>query len=175
MSVDKQQTWAEAVVECVEDAAERTRLLQLYEPDEMAAALLRQVAIANALRSSLSCCEEERRLQAEEVRKLRAEVERLKAHDAEWTQKAATWLASPEAAQRLDGYRELAGKCAALEAEVERLRESADTAIGYLKDIGDWAHGRSAGPTVHDDMWTVRRMAYEGMDAAAIDAAREEK
>jgi len=122
MSVDKQQTWAEAVVECVLDEKERLRLLNLYEPDELAAALLRQVAIANALRSSLTCCEEERRLEQEEVRNL--------------------------------------------QAEVERLRESADTAIGYLKDIGDWAHGRSAGPTIQDDMWTIRRMAYDGMDAA---------
>lgn len=52
MSEDKQQTRAEAVVECVADEKERLRLLNLYEPDELAAALLRQVEIANAFRKA---------------------------------------------------------------------------------------------------------------------------
>lgn len=82
MSVDKQQTWAEAVVECVADEKERLRLINLYEPDETADALLRQVVIANDLRSSLKAGEEERKLLQEEVLKLLAEVERLRA-DAE--------------------------------------------------------------------------------------------
>ena len=30
-----------------------------------------------------------------------------------------------------------------------------------LKDIGDFAHDRSTGPGVPDDLWEVRRMAYE--------------
>ena len=58
MSEDKQQTWAEAVVECVTDEKERARLLNFYEPDEMAAALLRQVAIANDLRAALATRDE---------------------------------------------------------------------------------------------------------------------
>lgn len=59
----------------------------------------------------------------------------------------------------------------AARAECERLREDANTAIGYLKDIGDWAHERSTGPAVQDDLWEIRRMAYACMAAAAIDAA----
>lgn len=43
------------------------------------------------------------------------ELRRLDALNAEWERKAATWLASPEAAQRLDGYRELAQRVNALE------------------------------------------------------------
>jgi hypothetical protein len=31
-----------------------------------------------------------------------------------------------------------------------------------LKDIGDFAHDRSTGPAVPDDLWEVRRLAYEG-------------
>jgi hypothetical protein len=38
--------------------------------------------------------------------------------------------------------------------EVERLN-------GVLRAIGDFAHDHSSGPTVPDDMWEVRRMAYE--------------
>ncbi|HOJ04137.1 MAG TPA: hypothetical protein PK916_09040 [Bacteroidota bacterium] len=51
---------------------------------------------------------------------------------AQWEEKAKNWMASPEAAQRLDGYRELAGKLAAAEeslaakeAECKRLRAAA--------------------------------------------------
>jgi hypothetical protein len=36
------------------------------------------------------------------------ELRRMHALNQEWEQKAATWLASPEAAKRLKGYRELA-------------------------------------------------------------------
>ena len=41
------------------------------------------------------------------------EIERLRAENAEWREKAATWLASPEAAQRLAGYREIAARTGA--------------------------------------------------------------
>ncbi len=60
------------------------------------------------------------------------ESERLRARDAEWTEKAQAWLASPEAAQRLAGYRELASKCADLQAEVWRLRSVALDRISHL-------------------------------------------
>lgn len=64
---------------------------------------------------------------------LRAEVERLRARDTEWQQKSASWMETPEAAQRLDGYRGLAAKLAHAEAEVERLHKKCDdlTANGF--------------------------------------------
>jgi hypothetical protein len=40
----------------------------------------------------------------------------------EWEAKATTWLLSPEAATRLDGYRELGAMVAKAEDEAERLR-----------------------------------------------------
>jgi hypothetical protein len=45
-----------------------------------------------------------------------AELRRLHALCGEWENKAATWLASPEAARRLDGYRELAQRLNAAES-----------------------------------------------------------
>jgi len=45
------------------------------------------------------------------------ERDALRAQVDEWRAKAANWMASPEAGQRLDGYRELADKCAGLESE----------------------------------------------------------
>ena len=50
------------------------------------------------------------------------EIERLRARDQEWTKKATTWIASPEAAQRLAGYQEMAAKLFEAQAEVERLQ-----------------------------------------------------
>lgn len=50
------------------------------------------------------------------------EIERLRARDEEWTKKATTWMASPEAVQRLAGYREMTEKFNEAQDEVERLR-----------------------------------------------------
>lgn len=64
-----------------------------------------------------------------------AEIARLKAEVSEWEEKAKNWLASPEAAARLDGYRAFGQRAAdaerlvdavlmentKLKAEVERL------------------------------------------------------
>lgn len=78
-----------------------------------------------------------------------------------------------EVAQRLNERDALAAKLAESEAAERSLSEQVkamDAALaaaeGSLRDIGDWAHGRSAGPAIPDDMWEVRRMAYEGIDAA---------
>ena len=51
-----------------------------------------------------------------------AELRRLHALLQEWEAKAATWLASPEAAQRLEGYCELAQRANRAEAERDALR-----------------------------------------------------
>jgi hypothetical protein len=77
-----------------------------------------------------------------------AEFERLKARDEEWQRKASAWMASPEAAQRLDGYRELAQKLNAAEAARDALRNllsairSDAQAAHWHKDI-DAARGES--------------------------------
>lgn len=50
-----------------------------------------------------------------------AELRRLHAKNQEWHQKAATWLSSPAAAQRLDGYQELAQRLNAAEQRRDEL------------------------------------------------------
>ena len=70
-----------------------------------------------------------------EIEKLRAEVERLQKRDAEWTEKAAAWLSSAEAAQQLDGYRELA-------ARVNELTLQRDAAVTLL---AEWCHAVDGG------------------------------
>ena len=63
------------------------------------------------------------------------ERDEARALNAEWGKKAETWMASPEAAQRLQGYRELAQQVATAQnerdearAEVERLRSALQVA-----------------------------------------------
>lgn len=48
-----------------------------------------------------------------------------------------------------------------LTEEIERLRRKYEAAERLLKDIGDFAHERSTGPALQDDLWEVRRMAYQ--------------
>ena len=50
-----------------------------------------------------------------------AELRRLHALNLKWQQKSATWLASPAAAKRLDGYRELAQRLNAAEQQCYEL------------------------------------------------------
>ena len=96
--------------------------------------------------------------QAQEAAKqLAAEVERLQERDAEWGRKASAWIASPEAAQRLDGYRELAQKLNAAEAERDALRT---LAVRWLQK---WQTDMDPTPQMLDDTH------------ALIDAARKEQ
>lgn len=69
----------------------------------------------------------------------RQELSRALARIAEFERLQLVWLMSPEAAQRLDGYREVSEKCAELErerdearAEVERLTRDLATAQSLL-------------------------------------------
>jgi chromosome segregation ATPase len=64
-------------------------------------------------------------LQAENAA-LQANLRRSEGLCREWAVKAATWMASPEAAQRLDGYRDMGKQIDALEAECEALRKDAE-------------------------------------------------
>ena len=41
-------------------------------------------------------------------------------------------------------------------------QDAIDTLNATLNRIGDLAHDRSKGPAIHDDLWEIRRMAYEG-------------
>jgi hypothetical protein len=73
-----------------------------------------------------------------------AELRRLHALCGEWEKKAATWLASPQAAQRLDGYRELAQRLNAAEAVNQELLEALKAAYRHAVNHDeslpfDWA------------------------------------
>ena len=63
-----------------------------------------------------------------------AELRRLHALCAEWEKKAATWLASPEAAQRLNGYRELAHRLNAAEQVNAQLLEALEGMLEMWED-----------------------------------------
>lgn len=71
-------------------------------------------------------------------------------HDlcAEWEKKAATWLASPEAAKRLDGYRELAQRVNTLE-----------TALGQAIEALEWLTAAEPGdePPINEAITTAKQ------------------
>lgn len=70
-----------------------------------------------------------------------AELRRLNNLCAEWEKKAATWLASPEAAKRLDGYRELAQRVNTLEAALRHAVETLEKAMGDSAEFGRISYG----------------------------------
>lgn len=71
---------------------------------------------------------------AAEIARRDIEIDRLTHRCAEWEAKAATWMASPEAAQRLDGYRELGQRAA-------RAEQQRDELLAALKDMIEWFDG----------------------------------
>ena len=66
------------------------------------------------------------------------ELRRLHQTNLEWQQKAATWFASPEAAQQLAGYQELGQRLNAAEALRDELL-AALIAITPINDAWDMA------------------------------------
>ena len=77
-----------------------------------------------------------------------AELRRLHDLCAEWEKKAATWLASPEAAKRLDGYRELAQRVNTLE-----------TALGQAMEALEWLTVAEPGdePPINEAITTAKQ------------------
>lgn len=70
-----------------------------------------------------------------------AELRRLHNLCAEWEKKAATWLASPEAAKKLDGYRELAQRVNTVEAALRQAVEALEKAMGDSVEFGRISYG----------------------------------
>lgn len=58
---------------------------------------------------------------------------------AEWEKKAASWLASPEASQRLNGSRELAQRLNTAAAQRDKLLSALHALRNaYQGDVGNW-------------------------------------
>lgn len=65
----------------------------------------------------------------DEIVRLRKQRDELLVKVAAWEQKAANWMASQEAAQRLDGYRDLAQRLNIAEQQRDELRVALEVAI----------------------------------------------
>jgi predicted nucleic acid-binding Zn-ribbon protein len=61
------------------------------------------------------------------AKKAEAEIVELNGKLKEWREKAKNWMASDEAAKRLEGYRDLGSRVEKAEAEAERLRNKIAT------------------------------------------------
>ena len=77
------------------------------------------------------------RIRADTLRRLVAQRDEALAQCAEWETKAATWMASPQAVQRLEGYRELAQR-------LERAEAQRDALLNLIGRIRKWDHLSSA-------------------------------
>ena len=93
------------------------------------------------------------------------QLDEVLALNAKWAEKAATWSASPEAAQRLQGYRDLAQQVAQAQnerdearAEVKRLRKTLDEIATY------WNGSHRPAETLDAAEWT-RGVAEEALAA----------
>ena len=69
-------------------------------------------------------------LDGQTPKKAAAELRRLYKENAEWAEKAKAWLASPEAAHRLDGYRHLAQRLNAVEQQRDELLDALKRVLG---------------------------------------------
>jgi len=67
----------------------------------------------------------------------------------------------PQTTGETDSVFDRANYCEWLEKSLDEAEQRVADCEGLLKDIGDWSHDRSTGPAVIDDLWEVRRMAYE--------------
>lgn len=92
-----------------------------------------------------------------------AERDALKRLCTEWETKAATWMASPEAAQKLQGYRDLAQRVNKADAEAAALRADAER-YKWLVSVAHWPDSVCEA-VEYAHIWPERC-------AAAIDQAR---
>ena len=96
---------------------------------------------------------------------LKRQRDEARALNVEWAKKAETWLATPEAAQRLQSYRDLGQQVAEAQnerdearAEVERLRKTLDEIATY------WNGSHRPAETLGAAEWT-RGVAEEALAA----------
>jgi hypothetical protein len=75
---------------------------------------------------------------AAELDALRAELAAAQALNKEWEQKAATWLATPEAAARLQGYLELGQRAAKAQNDSDALRAELAAASRQHSEATAW-------------------------------------
>ena len=63
-----------------------------------------------------------------------------------------------------EAIHEVSDTITALRKEVEELRAEHDDAQNALSEIGAYAHERSTGPAIPDEMWAIRDMAYRPLE-----------
>ena len=89
------------------------------------------------------------------------ERDEARALNAKWAEKAEAWLATPEAAQRLDGYRDLAQQVATAQNERDEARAEVE---GLRSALGFYSQPvRYDGPNQHPipgDPYTAADSAY---------------
>lgn len=109
-----------------------------------------------------------------ELTAVKRERDEARALNAQWAEKAATWLATPEAAQRLQGYRDLAQQVA--EAQNERDEAIADLETERMRlaacGVIALANTRESAAKARDMLPQYRSASSEDV-ARAVDSEME--
>lgn len=96
----------------------------------------------------------------QDIEQAAAELRRLHDLCAEWERKAATWLASPEAAKRLDGYRELAQRVNMLETALGQAMEALEQYTDVVTSVNDpnsWVKVEDGGKPARKAITTAKQ------------------
>lgn len=91
-----------------------------------------------------------RELTDDECDQAAAELQRLHTLNLEWQQKAATWIASPDAAQRLAGYQELAQRLNVAEQQRDELLAAFNGVIAARRAEGGETNGFISKPATRE-------------------------
>ncbi len=95
------------------------------------------------------------------------ERDEARALNASWAEKAATWMASQEAAQRLQGYRDLGQQAAQAQNERDALRAEVERLTSCLKRANEQAEE-------FERKWYLRADEVERLQTLVAQARDEE-
>jgi DNA repair ATPase RecN len=104
---DETFTWKDRVIDDLRSRAEALEM-EKARADAAEARVATLVGAISFYSAEVSARDSAMFAMRETIKEKDDRIEKLEAKNAEWEQKARGWLATPEAAKRLDGYREMA-------------------------------------------------------------------
>lgn len=122
---DETLSWKDSVID---DLRSRAKALEMEKAraDAAEARVATLVGAISFYSAEVSARDSAMFAMRETIKEKDDRIEKLEAKNAEWEQKARGWLATPEAAKRLDGYREMTARIVELESVISRILTEED-------------------------------------------------
>jgi DNA repair ATPase RecN len=133
---DETFTWKDRVIDDLRSRAEALEM-EKARADAAEARVATLVGAISFYSAEVSARDSAMFAMRETIKEKDDRIEKLEAKNAEWEQKARGWLATPEAAKRLDGYREMAASVAELEDALLEI-DKWQTGENNIEDDEDW-------------------------------------